>query len=110
MGGFMQPQAHVQHVINLLKHGLDPQASCDMPRIRIGESYGGDGSRDGIVAVEPGFSEKTLNDLREKGHVVEEVNNSGRGGFGRAQILVKTDTGVLWGGSDPRADGCSMGY
>lgn len=97
-------------MINISKLGLDPQASCDAPRVRISASTGGPG--DGTVTIEPGFSEELIEDLRSRGHniVVVGDDRSSRGGFGRAQILIRTKDGVLWGGSEPRTDGCAMGF
>ena len=108
MGGFMQPQAHVQHILNLTRHSLDPQSSCDAPRVRI--SVGSAGQED-VVSVERGFDRGVLEDLRRRGHALQEANDGkAEWGFGKAQVLVRTKEGVLWGGSDPRADGCAMGF
>ena len=49
--------------------------------------------------------------LKKMGHSVEEISGYGRSIFGRGQIILRDqESGVLWGGSDPRADGCAMSY
>jgi len=103
MGGFMQPQGHVQ-VFLALADGFDPQAALDLPRFCIG-----DGTAGGVVALEQGIPEKTIADLMERGHVVERLDGWERALFGRGQIILRErETGILTGGSDPRADGCAM--
>jgi gamma-glutamyltranspeptidase/glutathione hydrolase len=98
MGGFMQPQGHMQVVVNLLDDGLDPQAALDQPRFCIGGSN---------VYVEEGLP---ADDLAARGHEIQLVGGYGRSLFGRGQIILRQPDGVLWAGSDPRADGCAMGY
>lgn len=105
MGGFMQPQGHVQVLIGLLDDQLDPQAALDRPRACLVE-----GSPDGEVALEHGVPPESIVSLRSKGHRLSVVEGYGRAVFGRGQIILRqTDSGVLWGGSDPRADGCAVG-
>ena len=59
--------------------------------------------------LEYGISEGTLSRLLEMGHPVSLTGGYGRAIFGRGQVILRdTDSGVLWGGSDPRADGCAM--
>ncbi|MBN2146426.1 MAG: gamma-glutamyltransferase, partial [Anaerolineales bacterium] len=104
MGGFMQPQGHMQVVIGLADDGLDPQAALDRPRFCIG-----DGTAGGQVALEEGLPESTILALEEMGHPVQRVSGYGRALFGRGQIIRRDPaSGVLCGGSDPRADGCAM--
>eukprot|EP01063_Lacrimia_lanifica_P020886 TRINITY_DN28167_c0_g1_i1.p1 TRINITY_DN28167_c0_g1~~TRINITY_DN28167_c0_g1_i1.p1 ORF type:complete len:582 (+),score=188.11 TRINITY_DN28167_c0_g1_i1:217-1746(+) len=108
MGGFMQPQGHVQHLVNLLRRGMNPQESIDRPRFCIlNDQYSG---RYGVIAVEAACPEELVADLRRRGHSVEVVDGTGRGVVGRAQIIVRLPSGVLVGGSDARADGCAIGY
>ncbi len=104
MGGFMQPQGHVQVVLALADDGLDPQAALDRPRFCIG-----DGTAGGRVSLEEGIPAITVARLAEMGHPVDVVTGHDRALFGRGQIIVRDpETGVLCGGSDPRADGCAM--
>jgi gamma-glutamyltranspeptidase/glutathione hydrolase len=101
MGGFMQPQGHVQVILGLVDDQINPQQALDRPRI-----YLRGGIADGIIALEEGLPIKTIGDLSEWGHNVELVQGYDRGMFGRGQIIFKdAETGVLWGGSDPRGDG-----
>ena len=107
MGGMMQPQGHLQLTINLLARGMDAQSAIDEPRFCIA-----DGTRAGAAFVEEGISEETVETLQKMGHDLRG-NQRGleRSLFGRAQIIVrKRETGVLWAGSDGRADGCAMGF
>ncbi|MEW5872683.1 MAG: gamma-glutamyltransferase family protein [Chloroflexota bacterium] len=106
MGGFMQPQGHLQVVTTLVDDGLDPQAALDRPRFCIQ-----DGTAGGAVALEEGIPVDVMSSLSEMGHTVEPVSGLRRALFGRGQVILReAETGVLWGGSDPRADGCAMTY
>jgi gamma-glutamyltranspeptidase / glutathione hydrolase len=111
MGGFMQPQGHVQVVVALADDRLDPQAALDRPRFCI-EAVGPsqwDGALDSKVALEDGIPAATLTVLAAMGHPVTPVSGHERAIFGRGQIILRDPaTGVLCGGSDPRADGCAM--
>ena len=64
------------------------------------------------VALEEGFSQETITELEKKGHkITAHVSGHTRGIFGRGQIIKRNpQTGVLWGGSDPRADGTVVGW
>lgn len=104
MGGFMQPQGHVQVITALVDDGLDPQSALDRPRFCVQVQEPG-----GRVAVEEGIPEPTLAALATMGHPIERVSGMGRALFGRGQIILRDrESGVLWGGSDPRADGCAL--
>ena len=104
MGGFMQPQGHMQVTIGMLDDLLDPQAALDRPRFSLQPQRPG-----GKVAVEEGISIETLSELALMGHPVIPISGTARGIFGRGQIIRRDPhTGVLWAGSDPRADGCAM--
>jgi gamma-glutamyltranspeptidase / glutathione hydrolase len=105
MGGFMQPQGHLQVVVALVDDALDPQAALDRPRFCIE-----DGAAGGAVSLEAGIPESVLDGLRALGHPVKPVSGHARAAFGRGQVILRdAESGVLWGGSDPRADGCAMG-
>lgn len=104
MGGFMQPQGHVQTAIALLDDGLNPQSALDRPRFCIE-----DGTAGGRVALEEGILAWIVDGLAAMGHPTRLVSGHERALFGRGQIILReTESGVLWGGSDPRADGCAM--
>jgi gamma-glutamyltranspeptidase/glutathione hydrolase len=104
MGGFMQPQGHMQVVSALLDDHADPQAALDRPRFRIYEATNG-----GKVALEEGIPAEAQAELGEMGHTLYSVSGYARSAFGRGQIIYRdASTGVLCGGSDPRADGCAM--
>ncbi len=101
MGGFMQPQGHVQVFTAMVDGGLDPQAVLDLPRFCID-----DGTAGGAVALEEGIADAVMANLTERGHKVQKVAGWERALFGRGQIILRDPaTGVLCGGSDPRADG-----
>jgi len=95
MGAFMQPQGHVQMVMNTLDFGLNPQAALDAPRWEW-ES----GKR---VNIERSMPEHLYHALGRLGHEVAWSNN--RLGFGRGQIIWRNEAGVLCGGTEPRSDG-----
>ncbi len=106
MGGFMQPQGHVQVILALVHDRLDPQAALDRPRLCIEE-----GEASGSVALEEGIPVAVMSRLAEMGHRVRPVSGYGRSIFGRGQVITRDPlSGVLCGGSDPRADGCAMGW
>ncbi|MBW2294264.1 MAG: gamma-glutamyltransferase, partial [Deltaproteobacteria bacterium] len=103
MGGYMQPQGHMQVVVALADDGLDPQAALDRPRFNIV-----DGTAGGGVNLEPGVPEATQRRLAEMGHPIQQSEGLGQVLFGRGQVIRRESDGVLWGGTDPRADGCVM--
>ena len=111
MGGPMQPQGHVQVLCNLIDFGMDIQEAGDCARFNhsgsaepTGTPMGPDG---GLVSLEPSIGTDVAHGLVELGHkVVQTVH-----GFGGYQaILIDPDNGVLHGASEPRKDGCAIGY
>ncbi len=114
MGGFMQPQAHLQALSNLVGLGMNPQQALDMPRFCLEVNAGGGvGAQDpgGEVFLEEGFSFDEMAALRQKGHRVSPVGGRARALFGGGQILMRDpERGVIIGGSDARKDGCAIGY
>ena len=98
MGGSMQPQGHVQLLLNLLVFGMDPQAAADAPRFRHLA-----GRR---VAFEPPISDSIRSGLTAMGHQVEELAPGSAGG---AQLIIRLDRGYV-AASDPRKDGMAAGY
>lgn len=107
MGGNMQPQGHLQLTVDMLAGGMDPQAAIDMPRFCII-----DGTQGGTAFMEKGIDDRVIKQLRMRGHTMRgNVFGHERSFFGRAQIIKRDrTTGVLWAGSDGRADGCAIGY
>jgi len=106
MGGFMQPQGHVQVAVGMIDDGLDPQAALDRPRFCIEPANAA-----GVVNLEAGVPPQVVTELKRRGHVVKpKVSGYARALFGRGQIIRREPDGVLWGGSDPRADGCAIGF
>jgi gamma-glutamyltranspeptidase/glutathione hydrolase len=104
MGGFMQPQGHLQVASGLIDDQLDPQAALDRPRFIIQ-----DGTAQGAVGLEQGIPVEVIQKLGQMGHSVEEISGYARAIFGRGQVILRdSESGTLWGGSDPRADGCAM--
>jgi gamma-glutamyltranspeptidase/glutathione hydrolase len=104
MGGFMQPQGHVQVLSALVDDGLDPQSALDLPRFCIDVEEAG-----GRVAIEDGMPQETFSGLEKLGHPVYSVSGYERSLFGRGQVILRDPaTGTLTAGSDPRADGCAM--
>jgi len=104
MGGFMQPQGHMQVACSLLDDGLNPQAALNQPRFCIEPDESGS-----VVSLEEGIDPGTAAALEKWGHKVRLVKGVDRALFGRGQIIRRNPlTGVLEGGSDPRADGCAM--
>lgn len=118
MGGFMQPQGHVQLLMNMLIFGMNPQQALDAPRICIGSTghvstAGENKAEERIVYVE-GVDEQVLDELRDRGHDVEVVRGWDREMFGRGQIIralpVSADRSrrMYSAGSDFRADGMAV--
>ena len=103
MGGFQQAQGHLQVLVNMVDFGLDPQAALNALRFSVAL---GDG-----VALEEGIDQSTLRVLQARGHRISVVEGYPRGAFGGGQIIERdADTGVLYGGSEPRKDGCAVGW
>lgn len=103
MGGFQQPQGHLQALVNMIDFGLDPQAALNALRFSV-QLAGG-------VALEEGLAQSTVQDLQRRGHSVFLVEGYGRRVFGGGQVIQRDpDTGILHGGSDPRKDGCAIGW
>ncbi|GAA6188772.1 gamma-glutamyltransferase family protein [Litorivita sp. NS0012-18] len=97
MGGAYQPNGHARMITNMRDYGLDPQASVDAPR-----SFADMGK----LMVERGYSDEVRAKLTDMGHEVEVP----KGPLGGAQAIYIRDNGVLEAASDPRKDGCAMGY
>ncbi|KAI5480333.1 gamma-glutamyltranspeptidase [Pseudohyphozyma bogoriensis] len=105
MGGFNQPQGHVQVLLNMLHHGFTAQSALDAPRFCISAEKNSDGEIGTDVFLEDGISQEVQDKLTEMGHNIKLVKGRARGVFGRGQIIQRLPNGVWAGGSDPRADG-----
>eukprot|EP00850_Spirogloea_muscicola_P001341 SM000005S17138 [mRNA] locus=s5:336226:339832:- [translate_table: standard] len=118
MGGFMQPQGHMQVISNLVDFGLNPQAALDAPRFCIGglpcleAGHGPHPVATSFFYLEDGPNRVAVaGALRAMGHRVELATGAARVHFGRGQVILRDPkTGVLCAGSDPRADGCAMAW
>jgi len=105
MGGFMQPQGHVQVVSAMLDQGLDPQQTLDQYRFCIDVENPVE-----HVMLEEGIPPSILTNLASWGHEPLLVGGMDRAVFGRGQIIRRDpQDGSLHGGSDQRADGCAKG-
>lgn len=110
MGGDMQPQGHVQILVNLIDFGLNAQAAGDAARVQhLGSATPtGDPARgSGTVQVESGISAEAVAALQAKGHQVVRA----KGSFGGYQgILLDLDQDLLHGASEARKDGLAAGW
>lgn len=109
MGGFMQPQGHLQVLLGQIVAKLSPQQALDAPRICIRPQPGSAGL---TVQVEHGMSDEVIAQLQRLGHRTETVSAFSRAVFGRGQIIRWTvdpleGTGVWSAGSDLRGDGAA---
>jgi gamma-glutamyltranspeptidase/glutathione hydrolase len=110
MGGDMQPQGHVEVLVNLLDFGMNVQAAGEAPRIEhVGSATPTGKPADGVgtVQVEVGMPAAVVEGLKKLGHRVRRVARNGGGYQG---IWIDPKTGVLHGGSEARKDGMAVGY
>lgn len=121
MGGAMQPQGHVQVLLNMTRGAMNPQAALDAPRVCIGVSLPGkaatdpaannkDENEDHTVYLEEGVSEHVGRALQAMGHEVRFVGGMARSLFGRGQVICMhrdavDGTRIYSAGSDMRGDG-----
>lgn len=110
MGGFMQPQGHLQMLVNLNDRRLTPQEALDAPRWQIVSDSGRPGAPDptGPVLVEEGAGPELIEELARRGHRPRLVKGAERLHMGGGQIIRRLPTGVLAAGSDPRKDGHAL--
>ena len=97
MGGPYQATGHARFVSNLVDYGMHPQAAIDAPR----SFY-----RDGKLQLERSYAADVRDDLAARGHKIEIPATP----IGGAQAIHIRADGVLEGASDPRKDGCALGY
>ena len=105
MGGFMQPQGHLQVISNMVDFGMDSQTALDALRFQVvGDS----------VWLEGDVSDQVVQELHRRGHRVNVMHGPGRGGaggMGGGQVISRDpDSGVISGGSEPRKDGAAVGW
>jgi gamma-glutamyltranspeptidase/glutathione hydrolase len=101
MGKFMQPQGHVQVVMNMIDFHLNPQAALDAPRWQWIEHK--------KVLVEKEMPSHIVEALERKGHDIHVATS--RHTFGRGQVILRDEqTGVLYGGTEARTDGAVVAY
>ena len=101
MGGHMQPQGHVQLVVNTLDYAMDPQSSLEAPRWSWW--------RDRQIKLEPGAA-ALAEGLSARGHAVEIDEDVGWAGRGQIIWRLSDENGGYIAGSEPRADGQAAGY
>jgi gamma-glutamyltranspeptidase/glutathione hydrolase len=98
MGGNYQATGHAHVLTQMIDHGLDPQAAIESPR---SFAFGG------VLQLEPTIAPAVADDLARRGHDIAVTVRPLGGG---QAIWIDHDKGVLIGGSDPRKDGCALGY
>lgn len=131
MGGFMQPQGQFQVIRNLIDFEMDPQSSIDAARWYINAPYytlqNALAVKNSAVQIEAGYGgrwekyyhegfedsvrddgETVLQQLGKMGHSMGDIIHTNRTMFGRGQLIVRSNAGVLAGASDPRSDGCAL--
>jgi gamma-glutamyltranspeptidase/glutathione hydrolase len=111
MGGDMQPQGHVQIVVNLLDLGMNLQEAGDAARFYHTEDSEPTGTvmtDGGVLQLESGIAQDVRQELLRRGHRLVEANGIVFGGY--QAIWRDPVTGVLFGASESRKDGCAIGY
>ena len=110
MGGDMQPQGHVQILVNIIDFGLNVQEAGDAARFHHAgsEDWSRASSGDvGTLELETGIAPGVRDELTRRGHKI----SAGDGGFRRLSgDHARPATGVYWGASEMRKDGAAMGY
>jgi gamma-glutamyltranspeptidase/glutathione hydrolase len=109
MGGDVQPQGHVQILVNMIDFGMNVQAAGDAARVVHAGSATPTGlPADGVgtVTAESGVPESTVAKLEALGHRIRR----GPSGGGYQGILIDWDHGTLHGATESRKDGAAVGY
>jgi gamma-glutamyltranspeptidase/glutathione hydrolase len=99
MGGYYQAMGHAYFLGNLFDFGLDLQEAIDLPRLFS--------APEGPVEVEIGIPAEAVEGLKARGHEIAPAPKPIGGG---QAIWIDRAEGVLTGGSEPRKDGCAIGY
>lgn len=100
MGGYMQPQGHLQVIMNLLEFHLNPQMCIDAPRWQW--------KKEMEFVVEPDFPKELRKALENSGHKIVVADH--RFSFGRAEMILRMENGVYVGATESRTDGSCIGY
>jgi len=101
MGGYMQPQGHLQVISRLIDFHQNPQAALDAPRWQV--------TREKKLALEPGFSQAICDELQRRGHEIIRAEKQ-TVLFGGGQIIYRMPNGLYCGASDLRRDGQAVGF
>ncbi|CAL1285325.1 unnamed protein product [Larinioides sclopetarius] len=123
VGGWMQPQGHVQVLLNMIVFGMDPQVALNQPRFFVGDpdppSVGYLGSLQNLC-LEGEIDLSAAPFLERKGHICRFISGWGRHMLGRGHVIARSklfdpnsaegSSNCWWSGADPRCDGCAMGY
>jgi len=110
MGGDMQPQGHVQVLVNIIDFGMNLQEAGDAPRvhhINSSEPTGEKMQDGGIVLIESGFDYEVIRELVKMGHTIQ-FDVGGYGGY--QAIMYDAGNKVYYGASESRKDGMAAGY
>jgi len=97
MGGAYQACGHARFLTNIADFGFDPQSAIDAPRCF---------AEDDTLRIENSYTSDVRAALADKGHKLRP----NEGPIGGAQAIEIREDGVLIGASDPRKDGCALGY
>ncbi len=97
MGGAYQPNGHARFVSNMVDFDMEPQRAIDAPRAF---AFGGE------LQLDRGYSDVVQQELADLGHKI----TTPKAPIGGAQAIRIHPSGVLEGASDPRKDGCAIGY
>jgi gamma-glutamyltranspeptidase/glutathione hydrolase len=111
MGGDMQPQGHVQIVVNLIDFGMNLQEAGDAARFHHTDSSSPTGTvmtNGGIVHLESGIGPDIRRELLRRGHRLVETTGTVFGGY--QAIRRDPDTGIYFGATESRKDGMAAGY
>lgn len=96
-GGEYQPQGHLQVAVNLIGHGLDPQATLDRPRYRLEDDL--------TVSLEPPLAGIVSSFGERAARVVDDIHS-----YGNGHVIDRSPDGLLRGGTEPRRDGVALGF
>ena len=108
MGADGQPQIHLQTYVNLIDHGKNIQEALEAPRWLSGRFALGE-ARD-TLHIEARFPAATIDELARRGHVLNRWGDWNELAGHAHGIVIDPDSGMRYGGSDPRSDGAAVGY